>query len=56
MNTISQPLINLKDFAPSITEYVLSINPISDRNIGDQKGYQKKIYLSQLAYYLNFKL
>jgi hypothetical protein len=41
-NTISQSLISLKDFAPSITEYYLSLSVISDRKKGDQKGYQKK--------------
>lgn len=52
MNTSSQPLKNLKDFAPLTIVYVLCMKTNSEMKKSDQKGYQKKMHLTQLAYYL----
>jgi len=49
INTISQWLISLNDFGPSLTEYVLSLSAISDRKKGNQNGYQKKIILTLIS-------
>jgi len=46
MNTISQPLINFIDFAPSTTEYVLCMSTISDRKKVIKKAIRNRITAS----------